>query len=269
MNVIPFFVADTKASIIEEPVERRFHNPAILSQSAAVFGIAPGDQWNDAPVAQRLSNLFLSVIGAIREHGVRSFSRTASRLGNGRDRIHQWDSHFRVVNIGAGVRNGQWYAVAVGDQVALGAVFPAIRGIGAGLCPPKSARVEQLSMAAADQSIRLARPSLLRNNCQMSCQMPARCQSRRRRQQVIPLPQPISCGNSSHWMPVRKTNRMPVRQARSGTRGRPPLGLGGSVGKSGLICFHNSSVSSGLAISVSSMTCSKHRRNHDSFNRFC
>jgi len=45
-----------------------------------------------------------------------------------------------------------------------------------------------------------------------------------------------------------KTNRIPVRQARSGTRGRPPFGRGGGTGKSGSIRFHNASGSSTAAI---------------------
>jgi hypothetical protein len=47
-------------------------------------------------------------------------------------------------------------------------------------------------------------------------------QSRRRRQHVIPDPQPSSCGSICQGMPLRRTNRMPVRHARSETRGRPP-----------------------------------------------
>jgi hypothetical protein len=49
-------------------------------------------------------------------------------------------------------------------------------------------------------------------------------------------------------MPLFKTNRIPVRVARSSMRGLPPLGLGGSSGKSGSITSHSSSVTSGLAI---------------------
>ena len=36
-------------------------------------------------------------------------------------------------------------------------------------------------------------------------------------------------------MPVFSTNRIPVSAARSDTRGRPPLGFGGSGGSSGAI----------------------------------
>jgi hypothetical protein len=49
-------------------------------------------------------------------------------------------------------------------------------------------------------------------------------------------------------MPLLSTKRMPVKAARSGTRGRPPLGLGGSGGKSGAIVSHNVSLTNGLLI---------------------
>jgi hypothetical protein len=50
-------------------------------------------------------------------------------------------------------------------------------------------------------------------------QMPSCCQSRRRRQQVIPDPQPSSFGNICHGIPLRRTKTIPVRQARSEMRG--------------------------------------------------
>ena len=68
--------------------------------------------------------------------------------------------------------------------------------------------------------------------------MPEDCQSRRRLQRVMPDPQPISCGNFSQGMPLRRTNRIPVRQARSGTRVRPPFGLRGTDRSMGGIRHH-------------------------------
>jgi len=44
-----------------------------------------------------------------------------------------------------------------------------------------------------------------------SCQIPHSCQSRSRRQQVMPEPHPISCGSISQGIPLRRTNTMPVR----------------------------------------------------------
>lgn len=63
---------------------------------------------------------------------------------------------------------------------------------------------------------------------------PAACQSRGRRQHVIPLPKPSSCGKSSHGIPVCRTYRMPFSAGRSSTaRRRPPLGDGVKTGISG------------------------------------
>jgi hypothetical protein len=53
------------------------------------------------------------------------------------------------------------------------------------------------------------------------CQTPARCQWTRRRQQVLPDPQPIWRGNICQGIPDRSTKRMPVRIARSGIGVRP------------------------------------------------
>jgi len=84
----------------------------------------------------------------------------------------------------------------------------------------------------------------------MRSHTPARCQSRRRRQHVIPDPHPSSCGSICQGMPLRRTNRMPVRHARSETRGRPPFGRRGGVGKNGSTRSHNGSGSSAAAIPV-------------------
>src|SRR5918998_1029509 len=42
-------------------------------------------------------------------------------------------------------------------------------------------------------------------------------------------------------MPVLRTKTMPARAARAGTRGRPPLGLGGSLGRNGSMASQRSS----------------------------
>jgi hypothetical protein len=78
-------------------------------------------------------------------------------------------------------------------------------------------------------------------------QTPASFQSRSRRQQVMPLPQPISCGSISQGMPLLRTKSMPVRAARSGTGGRPPFGLRRRFGSSGAIRAHNLSPTNAAA----------------------
>jgi hypothetical protein len=69
------------------------------------------------------------------------------------------------------------------------------------------------------------------------------------RQQVIPLPQPISGGKYCQGKPVLSTKMIPVRAARLGIRGRPPFDLSGSGGSSGSTTSHSSSLTIGLAMS--------------------
>ena len=47
---------------------------------------------------------------------------------------------------------GQRYTLAVNQNMVFGPFFPAIRGVGAGIYPPKTARTLEESMAALDQS---------------------------------------------------------------------------------------------------------------------
>jgi len=58
----------------------------------------------------------------------------------------------------------------------------------------------------------------------------------------MPLPHPISRGSISHGMPLLRTKTIPVSTARSGTRGRPPFGFGGSGGSSDSTTAQSSSV---------------------------
>lgn len=269
MNVVSLFVTHPEAAVVEQPIEGHLNYITKSAQAAAVTKVTLGDQRNNSSTAQRLADLLLGVISTVSQKEGRAIPTFAGRLFNRWNGIHQGNSHLRVVHVGPGVSDGQGRSRRVGDQMAFRAVLAPIGGVWAGLCPPKSARVEQESRAAADHSIMLDLPISSSNNCQVLSQTPAICQSRNRRQQVIPHPQPISCGSSSHWMPVRKTKRMPVRAARSGIRGRPPLGLAGSGGKSGLIRPHSSSVSSGLAMTVSSLTPAKYRPNDPPLLRFC
>jgi len=254
MNVITFFIPYTQTPLIKQPIKRGFDDVAELPKAAAVSRVAFGDQRPHFTLTQRLTNFFLGVIGAIRQHLIRTLARTSTRLLDGRNAIDQSNGHFRIMHIGAGVLNRQRRALAVHNQMTLRAIFAPIRGIRACFRPPKSARTEQLSMAETDQSIASAIPNSSNRICHIFCQTPAACQSRKRRQHVMPLPQPISRGRYSQGVPVLRTNRMPVKQARSDTRGRPPLGLGGSGGIWGFIRCHSSSVSSGLAIIMSSIT---------------
>jgi len=254
MNIVTFFITYTQTPLIEQPVKRCFDNIAKFAKAATMFAIAFGNQWFGLTLSQRLANLLFSIVGTIREHFIRTPARATLRLPDRWDSIDQCNGHLRIMNICPGMFNRQRRALAVNNQVTLRAVFAPIRGIWACFRPPKSARTEQLSMAEVDQSIASAMPNSSSRACHIFCQTPAICQSRRRRQQVMPLPQPISRGRYSQGVPVLRIKKMPVRQARSLTLGRPPFGFGGSGGICRLIRCHSSSVSSGLAMIMSSIT---------------
>lgn len=254
MNIVTLFITNTQTPLIEQPIKRSLNNVTEFAKTTTVLGVTFSDQWFDLALSQRLANLLFSIVGTIREHFIRTPARAALRLLDRRDSIDQCNGHLRIMNICPCMFNRQRRALTVNNQVTLRAVFAPICGVWACFRPPKSARTEQLSMAEVDQSIASAMPNSSSSACHIFCQIPAACQSRRRRQHVMPLPQPISWGRYSHGVPVLSTNRMPVRQARLGIGGRPPLGFGGSGGMCGSMRCHNSSVSSGLAIIVSSMT---------------
>ena len=146
-----------------------------------------------------------------------------------------------VVTVGSGQFDRQGNTVTIANQVAFTATLSPICRIWPSQQPPKTARTEQLSITACDQSIWPSRESQSSNAKWIKSQNPSRCQSRNRRQQLIPEPQPSAFGSSRQGVPLRSTKIMPARQARSVRRGRPPCGLGGRLGRRDSIKFHNTS----------------------------
>lgn len=240
-------VPDRQPSVPIEPRQGPFDHPAVAAQALAGVGPPPGDADLDpAPVQQ--ASATRDVVGLVGMELGGPFPPLARRLGNQGHGIKQLLEDGAVVAVRLGQETGQGNAATVADQVPLRAWFAAIGGIRADRIAPLFAGTVALSRLARLQSIRPASPSRSSNvRCNRS-QTPATCQSRKRRQQVTPEPQPISCGSISHGMPDRRTKRMPVKAARSGARGRPPLGLGGAGGSSGSTITHNSSGRRGLLI---------------------
>jgi len=188
------------------------------------------------------------VVAAIPQHTVWPLSRSSAFAMQWGNRIDQRQGFLRVVPIRAGQTHGVRHASPVANQMKLAAALGPMGGFGPVWSPPCTSRMEQLSTTARDQSIWSSRASQSSSAKWMRSHMPARCQSRRRRQHVIPDPHPSSCGSMCQGMPLRRTNRMPVRHARSETRGRPPFGRRGGVGKNGSTTSHNGSGSSAAAI---------------------
>ena len=240
MDVVSLFIAYSQPAEFEQPTEYPFHDATMNTQSTPMLRISFGDKRSDAALPQRHADFLFGIVGAIGERCVGTLAAAAPWAFDRRNRVDQRDRRLRVVDVRAGMRDGQRRPLAIADNMPLRAIFAAIRGIGAGLLPPKSARTEQLSNATFDQSISSTRPNSSNSTRHSLSHTPAACQSRRRRQQVMPEPQPSSWGKYSQGQPVRSTNRMPVSVCRFDTRGRPPLGLAGSGGKKGSMHVHTS-----------------------------
>jgi hypothetical protein len=133
-------------------------------------------------------------------------------------------------------------------NMALRARLSLICRIRSGSLAPLLAGTLAESREVRSQSICSASPRRSkRTRCSFS-HTPASCHSRKRRQQVTPLPQPMSLGSISQGMPLFSTKMMPVRTARSSMRGLPPSGLGGSSGNSGSTISQSSSLTNSLAM---------------------
>ena len=162
-----------------------------------------------------------------------------------RERAEHLGEHAAVVHVRPGEERGEGDALGVDHQVALRALLAAIRRIRPGrlapLCGGTLVESTVESTAARLQSMRSASPIRFSSARSRRAHTPAACQSRSRRQHVLPEPQPISGGSSAQGQPVRSTNRMPASAARSSTRGRPLRAWDGASGSNGAIIAHSSS----------------------------
>ena len=224
MYVAASFIAYGKSAKAVEPGEAAFDDPAV---SAELFFAVDASASNARQhTAAATSVAAAPVIVAL--VGVAFFGpllRTAGFPADSRYGVEHVFEHGAVMNIGAGQPNRERNAAPVCYQVPLRARLAAIRWIWARGGPPFLAGMHEESAQTRLKSIRFAlRKRRSSSRCNVS-QTPASCHSRRRRQQVTPEPQPSSGGRSSQPIPVRSTNSIPLRAARSGTRGRPPRGF--------------------------------------------
>ena len=251
VNVIPPFEADPQSAVLVKPTEGSLYHPAENPQPASVFGPPLCQHRLDAQFSKSVA-VRLGVIRPISLNFLRTTSRPTGLAGHRRDGLHQGKKLGDIVTVRPRQTHHQRDAVGVGQDVVFGARFSSIRGIRTRFRPPKTARTEALSTTARDQSIWSPwRSSSSRARWTFS-HTPAWCHSWSRRQQVIPEPQPNSCGRYSQGIPVRKTNRMPVSAARLGTGFRPGnrnrRGFGS--GSKGSIRFQRASSRIGLAMCV-------------------
>jgi|GEM_PF-606029 len=247
MNVVPAFVADAQAPTAMQPGQGPLDHPAMTAEALARFDATASNARADVALT-RVPAAAGEVVTFIGMNLGGAAPGCTAPLTNARHRIQQGGEAQRVVRVGRAEERGERNPAAFHNEVMLRAELAAVRGIRSGLPPPFSAGTAAASRLARDQSIWPALPSWSSSTWCNRDHTPAACQSRSRRQQLIPLPQPISAGRYSHGMPVRSTNNMPVKACRSGSGGRPPFGRAARGGSRGAITAHNSSLTSSFPI---------------------
>ena len=248
MNAGPAFKPDAQTAELMQPRKRSFNHPAIHAQTTAVFSVAPRNPRLNAAFTQRVA-MGLRVVAAVGVDLIRSPTRPTAFAPHRRNSIHHRQQLCDIVCVGTGQRNSEWNALRICDDVVFAARFGAIGRIWTGAFAPKTARTEALSMAERDQSIwSIAFNSANSTSCSF-CHTPSCCHWFNRRQQVMPDPQPISWGRSSHAIPVFNTNRIPVSTLRLSSGHRPGFfARRGLTGMSGSINSHSASSTSGFAM---------------------
>lgn len=234
-------VSNCQSSELAEPSKRALYNPSVPAQSFLALHSSSGNSGNDASLPQ-CSPATLEVIPLVSMQFSWSFPSSSAkqpRLLDRLDSIHHISESIAVMDVSSSADYRERYSLSVDHNMALRTGFSFIRRIRAGCIAPFLARTVAESTAARDQSILPASPNLSSSTWCRRSHTPAFCHSFSLRQQVTPLPQPISCGNIFHWMPVRRTNTMPLKVSRLDILGRPPFGLMGSAGNKGSRFFQS------------------------------
>jgi hypothetical protein len=250
VDVVAPLIADREPAVLRKPAQCALHNPSVAAQSLTRVDSASGDAWGYASLSQGFSAT-REVVAFVGVELLGTLPRSAGTATRPLDRlygVHGFLQHLRVVDVCGTEHYRQRDASSVRNKVALRARFSLICRILAGFWAPLLAGMEAESSEARSHSICSASPRRSRRTRCSFAHTPASCHSFRRRQQVIPEPQPISWGSISQGMPLLSTKMMPVSAARLSMRGLPPWGFGGSGGRSGSMVSHSSSVTSSLAM---------------------
>ncbi len=220
MDIGAALVADGQTAKAVEPRERAFDDPPTDAETAPMRRPAPREDGDDATGPETVA-VRLGVIAAVALERVGFPARAPAPAAHSRQRLDHRVEVRDVVDVGGRYLRDEGDAARIRDEVVFGALLAAIGWVRSSFFPPRTARTEPLSMTVQRWSSRPRRRNSASSVSCKRCQTPARCQWSSRRQHVLPDPQPIWRGNICQGIPDRKTNRMPVRIARSGIGVRP------------------------------------------------
>jgi hypothetical protein len=221
------FIPHDQAAETPEPSERALHDPPppVATQLAAILMRRPlmvgasGDDGLDASTGQP-SAQWVTIIASIRNQALGSRARPP-RLpwppdGNGVERLLEerdlrWGRRRQVCSHRS--------TRAIDHHQPLRSLAPL--GL-ADFRPPFFAEMKLPSAKHSSQRSFCWSLSWAKKARHSLSKAPVSSHCLRRRQQVLALP--YRRGSSLHWAPVQRIQRMPSKQHRSSTRGRPPRG---------------------------------------------
>jgi hypothetical protein len=213
VDVGPLVIPHAQTAKLIEPGKRPLHDPPPPAQSTPVRGATHGEPRHDMPRPQSAPNR-LGIVAAIAQHTVRPPPRSPRSPWSGGIASTNAKASCESFRLAPVKRNASGTPRPSQIRWRLLPRFAQSVEFGPVCAPPYT---EQLSTMARDHSRSPLRASQFRSPKCIRSQRPAPCQSRNRRQHVMPDPQPGSCGNICHG----SRKRMPVRHARSGTRSLP------------------------------------------------
>ena len=112
MNVGSAFEANTKTTETMEPRVSPFDDPTKLSQAAAVFGAAPGDDRSDATLAKSAA-MRVGVVATVSVNDLGLAKRSAASAANRWDGVDQRQQLRDIVAVRAGQDHADRNAVRV------------------------------------------------------------------------------------------------------------------------------------------------------------
>ena len=219
MNLRSTLIADRQTAKAVQPRHGARDDPAGAAQPAAVGAPALGELRRD-PALGELVAVRLGIVGTVAWTARGLPDRPTRASAQRRHGVDQGQQLRDVMPVGGGQRRDERNPLRVGENMMFRPGFAAIGRVrssffphaprGARHCPRRRGPGPVGGAAATRRATRDAAAST-----------PARCQRRRRRQHVVPDPQPSSWGNMFQGMPLRRTNKMPVSTARSAIGLRP------------------------------------------------
>ncbi len=187
MDIQSPFKANAQLAKACKPSVCSLHDPAMFAQLFAALDSTPGNPAGDTALPQ-VSTAALVVVAFVRVQLCRSLACPPQQASNSWNRIHALLEHHGVVPISTADEEHQRDTSGIYNEVSFGAELASVRGVGARFLAPRGLGTDGPSMLARLQSIwscSRSRTSIARCNF---CQTPLAFQSRKRRQQVIPLP---------------------------------------------------------------------------------